>query len=276
MADNYLGAWRVTETVFNPDDTYAGYVHQRRELLRLENGNLRVIQDCEVSAELQTHPMGNFQGEWVFDLHVDGQSRYYLGEDVVGMGIQYVDGVMTGRGHWPRFGPEFVSFGFLDGAERQITGGVFHNNGTAIAKIIGIAVTETDKDEWPEIITLSDKRLVSRKQSFEPIVGKATYQVWAGLLAELVASGQRSKLAPLIMGMLQYTYQVAAATKNETPLAKMLIYDAGDVDEAGDMPHLIRQATKRLFAHTGIGDDYSVMHSAFEDFIYWHDFPWNS
>ena len=102
MADAFLGAWRVTETVFNLDDSFAGSVRQRRELLRLENGNLRVIQNCDVSPQLVGHPMGAFQGEWVFDLSVTGKNRHYLGADVVGMGIQYVDGIMTGRGHWPR------------------------------------------------------------------------------------------------------------------------------------------------------------------------------
>ena len=288
MADNFLGAWRVTETVFNPDGTYAGHVHQRRELLRLANGNLRVIQNCAVSAELagspDPHPMGRFQGEWVFDLTVDGKNRHYLGPDVVGMGIQYVDGIMTGRGHWPRFGHSFVSFGLLDGTGRQITGGVFHDNGVAIANIIGIAVPETEKDEWPEVVALAvSAENDMPKHTFEPIVGKASYQVWGNMLRELAPSGRTHNLVPMIAGIVQYTSQVAQTIESDIDdVANAFLFEVAGISEASQIPQAIVAATEQLFADAGIeydrhssrGGSYSILQEALEEFIHWHSMPW--
>lgn len=280
MADNFLGAWRVTETVFNVDESYAGYVHQRRELLRLENGNLRVIQNCDVSAELRTHPMGSFQGEWVFDLRIDGKHRHYLGADVIGMGIQYVDGIMTGRGHWPRFGHSFVSFGFLDGSERQITGGVFHDNGTPVAKIIGIALPETSDRSWPDIVTVTSNQEMS-KISLEPIVGTATYSVWLKMLSKLEPEGRTHRIAVLVAGMLQYSVEVANVQKLDTPLSNAL-NDIAEAYDAASVPTLVVEATKQLFRDASInwlrtnaqGKPYSVLENALEEFAHWFDMPW--
>ncbi len=278
MSDSFLGTWRVTETVFDPDDSYAGFVRQRRELFRRANGNLRVVQNCEVSAELHTHPMGAFQGEWIFDLRVAGKNRHYLGTDVVGMGIQYVDGIMTGRGHWPRFGHSFVSFGFLDGADRQITGGVFHDDGNVVAKIIGIA-SQTD---WPEIVQISaDIEMKRKADSLATIVGEPTYQVWVKMLSELVPDGRTHRLAPLVAGMLQYAAQVAVVEGSDEPLANAFsnmeeVYDSGDVPKA-----IVRSAEKLFFdanvafdRHSSRGDHYSILEEALEEFIRWHDMPW--
>ena len=42
MNDKFLGAWLVSEYVYNPDGSFAGIVRQRRELLGLANGRIRV------------------------------------------------------------------------------------------------------------------------------------------------------------------------------------------------------------------------------------------
>lgn len=280
MSDNFLGAWRVTESVFNSDDSYAGYVQQRRELLRLENGNLRVVQECVVSAELHTHPMSAFQGEWVFDLRVDGKNRHYLGADVIGMGIQYAEGIMVGRGYWPRFGYSFVSFSFLDSTNRQITGGIFHDDGNTIAKIAGIARPATHQDTWPEIINIQTRETMS-KTSLEPIVGTATYQVWVNMLKKLEPTGRTHRISVLVAGMLQYAVQAAYTEKIESPLT--VAFD--DLDEAYDadsVPKLVIDATKQLFRDANIGwtrtnargEDYSVLENSLEEFVHWFDMPW--
>ena len=38
MSDKFLGAWLVSEYVYNPDGSFAGIVRQRRELLQMDNG----------------------------------------------------------------------------------------------------------------------------------------------------------------------------------------------------------------------------------------------
>ena len=202
-SDTFLGSWLVTEYVFNADDSFAGLVHQRRKLHRLENDNIRVTQFCQPDERLADHAMANFAGEWVFYLRVDGKNRHYLGDDVIGMGIQYVDGVMTGCGRWPRFGPQFVSYGFLDGANRQITGGLFHHNGAFVANIIGTAVLEEDGAEWPSINLISAE---TTRSPLSDIIGHTTYTVWINMLNTLTDD---SRIAPLAAGMLRYASQVA-------------------------------------------------------------------
>ncbi len=142
MSDNFTGHWLVSEYVYNPDGTFAGIVHQRRMLEPQSNGRIRVIQQCEPDVELAQHPMGEFKGEWVFDLVVDGRARRYLGVDVVGEGLAWGKDVITGRGVWTRFGHNFTSFGVMVTPEYQITGGKFYNASEMIANIIGVAVPE--------------------------------------------------------------------------------------------------------------------------------------
>lgn len=154
MTDNFLGSWLVSEYVYNPDGTFAGIVHQRRQLHRLDNGNVRVEQQCSPGPELAAHPMGGFAGEWVFELSVDGRIRRYHGPDVIGTGLTWGEGALTGRGLWPRFGHNFTSFAVLPTAERQITGGKFFNTSEMVTNIIGLAVPDRDdvsvtREQWP-------------------------------------------------------------------------------------------------------------------------------
>lgn len=140
----------MSEYVYNPDGSFAGIVRQQRRLRRAGNDAIRVIQQCEPGPELKHHPMGRFAGEWVFDLKVEGRARHYLGPDVLGAGVEWGEGVMTGRGLWPRFGHNFTSFAALPSAERQITGGRFFNAGVMVANIIGLAVASSEAaPAWP-------------------------------------------------------------------------------------------------------------------------------
>ncbi|MEJ5224789.1 MAG: hypothetical protein WHV44_10075, partial [Anaerolineales bacterium] len=139
---SFLGAWLVSEYVYNPDGSFAGINRQRRELHTLHDGRIRVTQTCDPAPELESHPLGRFRGEWVFDLETDGRARRYHGPDVIGAGLTWGNGVMTGRGLWPRLGFNFTSFAMLSHPQRQLTGGKFHTAGALAANIVGVAVSE--------------------------------------------------------------------------------------------------------------------------------------
>lgn len=154
--DRFRGAWRVSEYVYNPDGSFAGIVRQRRELQDAGGGRLRVIQTCEPDAALADHPMAAFAGRHVFQLEVEGRVRRYLGAAVIGTGLPWGEGAMTGRGLWPHFGHNFTSFAVLPTAERQLTGGRFSHASALVANIAGIAVPEGEATggannggDWP-------------------------------------------------------------------------------------------------------------------------------
>ena len=146
---SFLGAWLVTEYVYNPDGTFVGLIRQRRELLQLDNGRIQVTQRCQPAAALDGHPMGRFIGTPVFELRRDGRYRRYHGPAVVGSGVTWDEGVMTGSGMWPEFGHNFRSFAFLVTPERQLTGGKFFNAAEMVANIVGVAEPERQGAEYP-------------------------------------------------------------------------------------------------------------------------------
>jgi hypothetical protein len=142
--DPFLGAWLVTEHVFDPATRrHLGDVHQRRTLRREDDGRLRITQVCAPDPSLDGHPMAGFAGEWTFTIEVDGATRRYLGPDVVGEGTEWSPGALTGAGRWPRFGHDFTSWSVLVAPGRQLTGGTFTaDDGTPVAVIVGVAVEQ--------------------------------------------------------------------------------------------------------------------------------------
>lgn len=146
---SFLGSWLVSEYVYNPDGSFAGINRQRRVLETLDNDRIRVTQTCDPAPELASHPLGRFSGEWTFDLSVDGRVRRYHGPDVIGTGLTWSEGVMTGRGLWPKLGFNFTSFGILATPDRQLTGGKFHYAGQMQANIVGVAVNEAGANDYP-------------------------------------------------------------------------------------------------------------------------------
>ena len=148
----FVGPWLVSEYVYNSDGSFAGIVRQRRELRRRQDGDLDVIQHCAPGPELSGHPMAEFAGERIFTLRVDGRARRYLGPDVIGAGLGWGEGALTGRGVWPRFGHNFTSFSVMAAPDRQITGGQFFNAGERIANIIGLAVPEAPDASYPAFV----------------------------------------------------------------------------------------------------------------------------
>jgi len=197
----FLGAWRVSEYVFQPDSTFVGVIQQIRILEKLENGNIRVTQHMKPDEALNGHPMADFAGEWVFELSVDGRARRYHGPDVVGTGLSWGDGVITGRGLWPRFGHNFSSFGIVINPnsklapQRQLTGGKFYNAGEMIANIIGIA----EQDEtWEESLTSDDKEDLFN--GYFPVLAPPyqphdVWRKWKGVIRSFLPDGSQQSEA---------------------------------------------------------------------------------
>lgn len=147
MSDKFLGSWLVSEYVYDPNGRFAGIIRQRRELAQLANGRIRVTQHCYPEATLNDHPMAHFAGKWVFELSINGRYRHYHGPDVLGYGISWGEGVMTGSGLWPTFGHNFRSFALL--GRRQLTGGKFFNASQMVANIVGVGIAEDSGSDWP-------------------------------------------------------------------------------------------------------------------------------
>ncbi len=144
---SFVGAWRVSEAVYDAEGTFLGRVRQHRRLEEATGDRLRVTQVCEPDQRLIGHPMATFAGEHQFELAVDGRLRHYLGPAVLGSGIAFGEGAMIGDGIWPDFGYNFSSWAVLTTPERQLTGGRFHVAGREIAMIVGLAVP--DSGVWP-------------------------------------------------------------------------------------------------------------------------------
>lgn len=154
---SFIGSWLVSEYLYTPAGEYVGVIHQRRQLIPKEDV-IRVIQHCEpvkVTTELSENAKDTLEimnkrvGEFVFDLKLVGKARHYLGEDVIGGGFSWRDGVLTARGLWTRFGYNFTSFSILINPMRQVTGGKFFIANQEVATIVGVAVPEDEG--YPEL-----------------------------------------------------------------------------------------------------------------------------
>ena len=146
------GKWLVSEYVYSPSGRFNGVVKQERLVEPLENGRLRVSQKCEPDERLSDSPMEKFRGHHVFECEPDGHARRYLGPSVLGTGLTWGEGAMTGRGIWPDFGHNFTSFAVVGEPGVQLTGGAFFNGREMIANIAGIAHPQTDENTpWPEL-----------------------------------------------------------------------------------------------------------------------------
>jgi len=155
-APSFVGDWLVSEYLYTPAGEFAGVIRQRRQL-QPQGDVIRVIQHCEpalaadnVSTQAQAtiDVMNKRVGEFVFDLKIVGKARHYLGEDVIGGGFSWRDGVLTAKGLWPNFGYNFTSFSMLLNPNRQVTGGKFFLANEEVATIVGLAVPE--EEGYPE------------------------------------------------------------------------------------------------------------------------------
>jgi hypothetical protein len=147
---SFTGRWLVSESIYQPDGSFAGIVRQQRHVEPTGESRIRVLQECTPAPELAGHAMDAFRGKWEFELLVQGQARQYLGPDVIGTGVAYGTKYLLGQGIWPRFGYNFTSFSVLLDDRTQITGGKFSRGHCLIANIVGLGTAETDesRDRW--------------------------------------------------------------------------------------------------------------------------------
>ena len=117
--NRFEGMWLVSEYVHTPSGELAGIIRQTRQVHPLKSGRIGVTQYCELDAKLAQGPMAKFQGEHFFELSPDGHARRYLGPAVIGSGLTWGEGAMTGRGLWPDFGHNFTSFAVMSTPKLQ-------------------------------------------------------------------------------------------------------------------------------------------------------------
>lgn len=123
-------------------------------------------------------------------------------------------------------------------------------------------------------------------KSLESIVGKKTYSVWVEMLQKLVPDGRTHRLAPLIGGMLQYSSEVAykkygSEPKNGTLAHYLFSAQGGERDE--DFSELA-DVVEKLFKDASVshgrtdhrGNEYDIVESAIQEYINWHNMPWES
>jgi hypothetical protein len=123
-------------------------------------------------------------------------------------------------------------------------------------------------------------------RNFRNIVGEDTYAVWVRMLRELVPDGRTHRLSVMLAGMLHYAAAIAAAAnqdeeENEHSLAASLM-EATEVSDPSEVEDLIHDAVVQLFKDAKLrfertnarGVKYSLAEDAYEEFIHWHDMPW--
>lgn len=178
MKTSFIGNWLVSEYLYTPSGEYVGVIHQRRQLIPKDDV-IRVIQFCEpvkVTTELSENAKDTLEimnkrvGEFIFDLKLVGKARHYLGEDVIGGGFSWRDGVLTAKGLWTRFGYNFTSFSILLNPTRQVTGGKFFIANQEVATIVGVAVPENEG--YPTFGDMESASLLAEKQEQAPALQK--------------------------------------------------------------------------------------------------------
>jgi hypothetical protein len=123
------------------------------------------------------------------------------------------------------------------------------------------------------------------ENSLAAIVGQKTYQVWTDMLKALVPEGRTHRLAPLIAGMLQYSFSVAQEKYGEEPdedTAAFAVIRAAYGDDPEEISEHLTPLLVRLFEDAGAayertssrGEGYSIIESAVDEFFRWFDMPW--
>jgi hypothetical protein len=171
----------------------------------------------------------------------------------------------------------------VNSAEKQITGGTFHDAGLPLARIIGIAHSASASNEWPVLPEIMEQVIMSRvSESLAEIVGDATYKVWVDMLAKLGPDGRTHRIAPLVAGMLIYASLCATDLSAEKSNLVEAFAACDEAYDADSIPRTLVDATVRLFNDAGVatkrnnsrGAQYSVLDTALEEFIHWYDMPW--
>ena len=125
-------------------------------------------------------------------------------------------------------------------------------------------------------------------RSLQEVVGKKTYSVWVEMLRELVPDGRTHRLSVVVAGMLHHALEIAIKEKRggyteEKNSVAMSLIDAWEAGYSEYIKELIHDLVDRLFrdAHVSYervskrGDHYSIADETYNEFVSWHDYPWD-
>jgi hypothetical protein len=204
QATQFVGAWRATDYVYRPDDSFAGTMTQIRVLQKNDQGMTRVTQRTKPDDMLAQHPLANFAGEWAFELSIEGRARRYFGPDTIGTGLTWGDGVITGRGFWAKLGYSYDTTSILINPgnklapQRQITHTQYRRGGELIATVLGVA--EQDEMSSPEELHEVSGYFPALTP---PYVPTDIWHKWRGTLRTCAAFGAVLKEEPYVREYVQ-------------------------------------------------------------------------
>ena len=127
--------------------------------------------------------------------------------------------------------------------------------------------------------------VTEKSRSFSEVVGADTYEVWVRMVRELIPDGRTHRLAVMLAGMLQYAVVMAAAKSAKETDGRSLaasLLEASEASDPSEVEDLIHVAVVQLFKYAKVrfertsdrGVKYSLAEQAYEEFIHWHDMPW--
>jgi hypothetical protein len=119
-------------------------------------------------------------------------------------------------------------------------------------------------------------------RSLETVVGPEVYGSWVSMLRVLVPDGRTHRIAPLVAAMLQYAASVAEADDDDEDAIANSLIASTEVFDPEDVKKLLHGAVTRLFKDAGVefqrtsarGEDYSILETAYEEYISWFNMPW--
>lgn len=125
-------------------------------------------------------------------------------------------------------------------------------------------------------------------RSLQNVVGKKTYSVWVEMLSMLVPDGRTHRLSVVVTSMLQYALELAIRdnkgqyTEKNDSVAMSLI-DATEAWDPENVKGLLHEVVTRLFNDANVsyertskrGEHYTITDSIYEEYLSWHDYPWD-
>ena len=131
----------------------------------------------------------------------------------------------------------------------------------------------------------SPRRVTRSGRTLSSVVGASTYSLWVGMLRSLVPDGRTHRLSVVIAGMLQHAARLAVEKSGRKLLAGSVEASLLRATEEVD-PELVAEeigdVVQRLFRDAGVshrrvsarGEKYSILEGVFQEFVSWHDMPW--
>lgn len=127
--------------------------------------------------------------------------------------------------------------------------------------------------------TKSIKSKTKNLTRLEDAVDKQVYETWISMLKELVPGGRTHRLAVVVASMLQY------ASRQNTRKGKAvaeLLQAAEEDGDYGDTADSVAKLVEGLFKDAKVkskrtssrGQSYSIIDDAIEEFVAWHNRPW--